>query len=47
MGYPVLIDVFRDVYSFDDDFHDVSVLVELSQVCCEVSHGVIVSSVVA
>jgi hypothetical protein len=30
------------VYSFDDVFHDVSILIELSQECCEVRHGVVV-----
>ena len=47
MGMPNMSELFRDVYGFDDVFHDVSVLIESSQECCEVSHGVIVSSVVA
>jgi hypothetical protein len=34
VGLPSLSDVFWDVYSFDDVFHAVSVLIELSQECC-------------
>jgi hypothetical protein len=33
VGVPGLSDVVWDVYSFDDVFHAVSVLIELSQQC--------------